>query len=107
MSAGQFKNFLDAVATNSELQGKLKAAANPDAVVAIAKAAGFTISADDITQAHSVAEDELSDDEMMNAAGGFAKVNLPGPTNLAVNGGIAPPSNEQVKAFKQFINSIG
>ena len=48
------------------LQEKLKAAADVDAVAAIAKEAGFSISADDLKKAQS----EFSDEELEDAAGG-------------------------------------
>ena len=50
----------------SSLQEKFKAAADSDAVVAIAKEAGFSISADDLTKAQS----EISEEELENVAGG-------------------------------------
>ena len=48
MSEEQLKAFLETVKTDAVLQEKLKAATDSDAVVAIAKAAGFVISADDL-----------------------------------------------------------
>ena len=53
------------------LQEKLKAASDADAVVAIAKEAGFSISADDLKMAQS----ELSDEELEGVAGGFSRKN--------------------------------
>ena len=52
MSEEQLKAFLEKVQGDTSLQEKLKAAADNDAaaVVAIAKAAGFSISADDINK---------------------------------------------------------
>ena len=44
MSEEQLKAFLEAVKADAGLQDKLKAAADADAVVAIAKTAGFVIS---------------------------------------------------------------
>ena len=66
MSEEQLKAFIAKVKDDSRLQEKLKAAADTDAVVAIAKGAGFSISPDDIDNAQS----ELSDEEMENVAGG-------------------------------------
>ena len=43
MSEEQLKAFLEKVKADTSLQEKLKAASDADAVVAIAKAAGFTI----------------------------------------------------------------
>jgi len=64
MSEEQLKAFIEKVQGDDSLQEKLKAAANPDAVVSIAKAAGFNISTDDLKQA----EPELSEEELEGAA---------------------------------------
>ena len=66
MSEEQLKAFLEKVKADTSLQEKLKAAADADAVAAIAKEAGFSISADDLTNAQS----ELSDKELEGVAGG-------------------------------------
>ena len=66
MSEEQLKAFLEKVKADTSLQEKLKAAADNDAVLAIAKDAGFSISADDLTKAQS----ELSEEEMEAVAGG-------------------------------------
>ncbi len=66
MSEEQLKAFLEKVKSDTSLQEKLKAAADANAVAAIAKEAGFSISADDINKAQS----ELSDAELESAAGG-------------------------------------
>ena len=66
MSEEQLKAFLEKVQGDTSLQEKLKAAANSDAVLAIAKDAGFMISADDLTQVQS----ELSDEELEGVSGG-------------------------------------
>ena len=64
MSEEQLKAFLEKVKADTSLQEKLKAeGADP---VAIAKEAGFMISADDITQAKS----EISEKELEGVAGG-------------------------------------
>ena len=67
MSEEQLKAFLEKVQGDTSLQEKLKAAANADAVTAIAKEAGFSISADDWKNAQS----ELSDEELEGVAGGL------------------------------------
>ena len=67
MSEEQLKAFLETVKADSSLQEKLKAAADANAVAAIAKEAGFSISADDINKTQS----ELSDEELEGVAGGF------------------------------------
>ena len=66
MSEEQLKAFLEKVQGDTRLLEKLKAAADADAVAAIAKEAGFSISADDINKAQS----ELSDEELEGVAAG-------------------------------------
>ena len=66
MSEEQLKAFLEKVKGDTSLQEKLKGAADNDAVVAIAKGAGFSISSDDISKAQSI----LSEDELEGLAGG-------------------------------------
>ena len=66
MSEEQLKALLEKVKSDTSLQEKLKAAASEDAVLAIAKEAGFSISADDLKNAQS----EISDEELEDAAGG-------------------------------------
>ena len=68
MSQEQLKAFLEKAKADTSLQEKLKAAADNDAVVAIAKEAGFSISADDLKKAQSAIE--LSDEELEGVAGG-------------------------------------
>ena len=67
MSEEQLKAFLEKLKDDSSLQEKLKAASDADAVVAIAKEAGFSISADDLKNAQS----EISEEELENVAGGL------------------------------------
>ncbi len=64
MSEEQLKAFLEKIKTDASLQEKLKAAANADAVTAIAKEAGFSISADDLKKAQS----EISEEELEGVA---------------------------------------
>ena len=71
MSEEQLKSFLEKVKTDTSLQEKLKAAADSDAALAIAKEAGFAITAEDIQSMQS-ATTELSDDELEEVSGGFA-----------------------------------
>lgn len=66
MSEEQLKAFLETVQADAELKEKLKAAADADAVVAIAKDAGFVISADNLKKAQA----EVSEKEQEGAAGG-------------------------------------
>ena len=67
MSEEQLKAFLEKVQADTSLQEKLKAAGDANAVAAIAKEAGFSISADDLKNAES----ELSEGELEGVAGGF------------------------------------
>lgn len=63
----QLNAFLEVVKTDFALQEKLKAAIDADGVVAIAKAAGFVVSADELKNA----QQELSDEELEGVAGGI------------------------------------
>ena len=69
MSEEQLKAFLEKVKGDTTLQEKLKAAVDADAVTAIAKEAGFSISADDLKNAQS----EISDEELEGVAGGAVR----------------------------------
>ena len=64
MSEEQLKAFIEKVKADTSLQEKLKAAADVDAALAIAKEAGFSVSVDDWQVT------ELSDEELEGAAGG-------------------------------------
>ena len=68
MSEEQLKAFLESVKADTSLQEKLKAAADSDAVLAIAKEAGFNLSADYLTRVQS----DIEDAELEGAAGGGA-----------------------------------
>ena len=57
MSEEQLKAFLEKVKADTSLQENLKAASDSDAVLAIAKDAGFIISADDLKNAQSKLSD--------------------------------------------------
>ncbi|QBE69377.1 hypothetical protein SynWH8101_1795 [Synechococcus sp. WH 8101] len=69
MSENQLKAFLEAVMADAGLQEKLKAAGDADAVVAIAKAAGYVISADELKKSQA----EVSEEELEGLAGGLAE----------------------------------
>ena len=79
MSEEQLKAFLEKVKSDTELQDKLNGAADADAVVEIAKAAGFAITSEDIQSMQS-APVELSDEELEGAAGGRKRTD--GPCSL-------------------------
>ena len=66
MSEQQLKAFLEKLQGDSAMQSKLKGAVNSDAVMAIAKKAGFRISVDTLNQPQS----ELSEVELEGVAGG-------------------------------------
>ena len=66
MSDEQLNAFLERVKGDISLQEQLKAAADSDAVLAIAKDAGFSISADDLKKAQS----EISEEELEGVSGG-------------------------------------
>ena len=67
MSEEHLKAFLEKVQGDTNLQEKLKAATDSDAVLAIAKEAGFSISADDLKNAQL----KVSDEELEEATGGM------------------------------------
>ena len=69
MSEEQLKAFMEAVKADAGLQEKLKAAADSNAVVAIAKEMGFMITTEELQWAQAVVE-ELSDEELDGVAGG-------------------------------------
>ena len=71
MLEAQLKAFLEKVNGDTNLLGKLKAA-DDDAVVSIAKEAGFSISADDLKNAQS----EISEEGLEGVAGGSALLEL-------------------------------
>ena len=67
MSEEQLKAFLEAVKADTALQEKLKSAGtDADAVLAVAKEAGFIITAE-VLEMHQF---ELSDEDLENVAGG-------------------------------------
>ena len=78
MSAEQLTAFWEAVEGDTSLQEKLSASTDGEidtpieaaAVVAIAKDAGFTITAGDLLRADAQAILELNDDELQKMAGG-------------------------------------
>ncbi len=70
MSEEQLKAFLEKVQADTSLQEKLKAATDSKSITAIAKDAGFSISADELKEAKE-AQSELSEEELEGVAGGF------------------------------------
>ena len=66
MSEEQLKAFIEKVKSDTELQEKLKAAADAEAALEIAKDAVFSISVDDLTKA----QEEVTNEELEGSAGG-------------------------------------
>ena len=85
MSEEQLKAFLEKVQGDTSLQEKLKAASDADAVVAIAKAAGFTITTEDLNSHRQ----NLTEDELEGVAGGGTAE--PGGLQPAAVGPITQP----------------
>ena len=69
MSEQQLNAFLAAVKADTRLRDKLLSATDPDAVVAIAQAAGFFVSVDHIKESR-LSLQGLSDTELEGVAGG-------------------------------------
>ena len=67
MSEEQLKAFLEKVKGDTSLQEKLKGASDANAVISIAKEAGFSISTHDLKNAQP---ENLSDQELEGVAGG-------------------------------------
>ena len=70
MSEEQLKAFWEAIQADTVLQQKLQGVTDPDAIVAIAKEAGFSISADELKKTQS----EISEDQLEGVAGGFCNM---------------------------------
>ena len=77
MSKEQLKALVEKVASDTELSDKIGAATTAEAVIEIAKAAGFSITSEDIQLLLSLLsevseeEEELTDDDLENVAGGW------------------------------------
>ncbi len=72
MSEEQLSAFLAAVKEDAGLQEKLKGAADLDALLAIAKDAGFDVSKADWLRYQAKQTLQLSDEELEGVAGGTA-----------------------------------
>ena len=68
MSEDQLKAFLKAVKNDTNLQQKIKAATDQNAITAIAKEAGFVISAEEVEKSQT--SSEISEEELEFVAGG-------------------------------------
>ena len=73
MSEEQLKAFEEKVKADTSLQEKLNAPTTPEAVIEIAKDAGFSITAEDIQSMQSQSG-EVSDRELEEAAGGLTVI---------------------------------
>jgi predicted ribosomally synthesized peptide with nif11-like leader len=73
VSEEQLKAFLEKVKGDTSLQEKLKAAADANAVAAIAKKAGFSISTDDLKNAQPA---ELSETDLEAVTGGIPTLGI-------------------------------
>jgi predicted ribosomally synthesized peptide with nif11-like leader len=71
MSEEQFKGFWEAVQTDTALQQKLNGVTDLDAIVEIAKDAGFTFSTEELQKAQA---ERSEDEELRGAAGGFCHI---------------------------------
>ena len=77
MSKEQLKALVEKAASDTALSDKIGAATTAEAVFEIAKAAGFSITSEDIQLLLSLLsevseeEEELTDDDLENVAGGF------------------------------------
>ena len=70
MSEEQLKAFWEVIQADAGLQQKLRGVTEPDAVAAIAKEAGFSISAEEVkNKAHS--RELLTDEQLESVAAGF------------------------------------
>ena len=82
MSEEQLRAFMEAVKSDAGLQEKLNAATDADAVVVIAKAAGFVISAEELQRAQ--AGTEILEEELEGVVGGYP-VLMTAPADGALN----------------------
>ena len=85
MTQEHLDELLSQFQLDANLQEKLKVASDAGAVVAIAKEAGFNITADDLTKAQS----KLSDKELESVAGGWKRRAL--DSNIRTACGTAGP----------------
>ncbi len=83
MSEEQLKAFLEKVNGDTSLQEKLKAAGDAVAVAAIAKEAGFMISADDLKLKNT--QSDISEKELEGVAGGGGHSNAVTPYQWCVD----------------------
>lgn len=68
MPEEQLKVFLESVRTDAVLKEKVQAAGDADAIVAVAEAAGFVISAEELNKSQA----QVSEEELRSVTGGGA-----------------------------------
>ena len=61
---------MEALSSNKELADQLTAASNPDEATEVAKAAGYTITSQELLEAYKTRMATMSSDELANVAGG-------------------------------------
>ena len=61
---------MEALSSNKELADQLTAASNPDEATEIAKAAGYTITSQELLEAYKTKMAAMSSDQLANVAGG-------------------------------------
>ena len=64
------EDLMEALSSNKELAEKLTAASNPDEATEVAKAAGYTITSQELLEAYKTTMATMSSDELANVAGG-------------------------------------
>ena len=84
MSEEQLKAFLEKVKGNSSLQEKLKAAGDSNAVVSIAKDAGFSIVVEDVQSLMTHSDGSALDDDELEAAAAGAIFTTMCPDSICV-----------------------
>ena len=74
MSDEQLKAFVEAIKADKALQQKLQGIADPDAIVSIAREAGFMISTDHLREPSG--QVELSDEQLDAVSGGESWIDV-------------------------------
>ena len=89
MSQQTLNAFIAIVQTDNGLLEQMKVATDAAAAIAIAKTAGFEITAADLIRHQAAVVDELSDKELEGVAGGFcsAMVSLLFTASVAITSG--------------------
>jgi predicted ribosomally synthesized peptide with nif11-like leader len=84
MSSESLSAFLTRAATDPALQAQIKGITNAETVVQIASEHGFEINADELADFLAKAEQELSDQDLEEVAGGRAALNNDDLTGIKV-----------------------